>query len=115
MGDVTPCASCPWRRGARPERIPNFSAQKLVCDLDQTRGDGDAFRPIMACHLSTDGDERPCIDYVNSTDGYANLAVRMMVVRGELNMAAVGAACADLDLVDDYDQMRDNLMGDINR
>lgn len=78
----TPCPSCPWRREADPtgDDIPGFDlprARRLV----STVGDDDWFRPIMACHGSTEGKDTPCVGYLY-VEGYRNLAVRMQAIDG---------------------------------
>ncbi len=72
--------------------------------LSNTVGHGDAFRPIMACHFSACGAETPCIGYV-AQEGYSNLAVRMAVIRGDLNLRAIDDACRELDLWESFDEM----------
>lgn len=101
-GCVAPCGSCPWRRGADPARIPNFDALRADTSLRRVAGAGDAFRPIMACHLSTGGGEVPCVGYVVSDDGYSNLAVRVAAIDGAVDLVAMRAACEDLELHDSF-------------
>ena len=38
-------------------------------------------------------------------EGWSNLSIRMMVIRGDLDMAAIMDACADLELWPDFDTM----------
>lgn len=104
---TTPCATCPWRRGADPDDIPNFNSDKAR-NLRCTVGDGDRFRQVMACHHSEEGDERPCIGYV-AVEGYSNLNVRMMALRGTLDLRAIADGAETLDLYDSFDEMLDNL------
>ena len=72
-------------------------------------GSGDAFRPVMACHLSDEGGDRPCAGYVVSADGWANLAVRVAAITGELDLTAVRDACDGLELHGTFDEMLDAL------
>ena len=58
----------------------------------------------VACHYSEEGEEEPCIGYV-AQEGWSNLSIRMMVIRGDLDMAAIMDACADLELWPDFDTM----------
>lgn len=111
MGDtshLTPCGSCPWRRGATPEAIPSYDRGK-ACDLSSTVGDSDDFRPIMACHLSEDGAERPCAGYI-AAEGYSNLAVRLATIAGRIDLIGTEEACAGLDLYDSFAAMQGNLL-----
>jgi hypothetical protein len=107
MADGAPCASCPWRIGSTSVRIPGFDEDKATCSLPSVADPGeDGFRPVMACHLSTlDGNDRPCIGYVLSDDGYANLAVRLAVVTGDFDLAAMQAGADGLDLYSTFDEM----------
>lgn len=101
---LTPCPCCPWRRDhAGGVGIPNFSIDKAR-DLANAVGDHDAFRPIMACHLSPDGTETPCRGYL-AKHGWSNLAVRMMAIRGDIDLAGIAAAADGTDLHDTFDEM----------
>lgn len=63
MSNLLPCATCPWRIDQKASSIPLFNHTK-ACDLRATVGDGDAMRPIMACHGSTEGLPRACNGYL---------------------------------------------------
>ena len=90
------CPGCPWRLDVEPGggAIPGFSID-LMRGLANTVGDGDAFRPIMACHHSRDGAERPCGGYL-AVEGYSNLAVRLAVANGRIPSDALGPEAHDL-------------------
>lgn len=104
-----PCKTCPWWVGSDPGQIPNFRME-LARDLAVTTcGSDDQFRPIMACHGSTEEDNRPCIGYVQSDDGWRNLAVRMSAITNRIDMAGIQDDCADLDLYDTYADALDNM------
>lgn len=105
MTDLAPCSSCPWRRGATPDRIPAFDEEKATCSLPACVGDEDAFRPIMACHLSTDGDDRPCIGYLAGEESYGNLMARLHVARTGIDWARLWELHDDWDLYDTFDEM----------
>lgn len=97
-----PCATCPFRRGSTATAIPRFRielARKLLVDCC---GVGDDFRSVMACHGSTDTEVTPCIGYLASNDGYANLRVRVMAMDDQLDLRAVWRDCEGLDLFADY-------------
>lgn len=103
---VVPCSTCPWRRESTPGGvdIPGFDMDKMRA-LACTVGDGtDDFRKIMACHGSDDGNDRPCTGYLHR-HGYSNLNVRIAAARGEIDMPAVQAACASLDLFESFYEM----------
>lgn len=102
---TAPCGSCPWRRGAKSESIPNFDSNRATCSLPQVAGDTDGFRPIMACHLSDEGGDRPCVGYVVSDDGWRNLTVRMAVIDGRIDLDAMREAAEWIDLYSTFEEM----------
>lgn len=100
-----PCATCPWRKTSTVggADIPHFDID-LMRGLSNTVGEGDAIRPIMACHGSACGAETACIGYVH-VEGYSNIAVRLAAAQGSLDFRAIDAACAPLDLWESFDVM----------
>lgn len=102
---MTPCPTCPWRRSSTVGGfdIPGFDIE-MMRGLSNTVGDGDAIRPIMACHGSACGAERACVGYV-AMEGWTNIAVRLAVIRGDLDMNAIAEACAPLDLWPSFGEM----------
>lgn len=104
MPDV-PCPTCPWRRSSTVggADIPGFDLDKMR-GLASTVGEGDDFRVIFACHYSTCGADAPCIGYV-AVEGYSNLTVRVMAIRGALDLQAIWKACEPLDLWPSFHEM----------
>lgn len=101
---LVPCATCPWRRdSAGGSAIPGFDIEKAR-GLANTVGHGDDFRPIMACHGSTEGDERPCVGYL-AREGWTNHAVRVAAIDGRVPLDRIMDACDGIDLHDDFDSM----------
>lgn len=100
-----PCVTCPWRRSSTVggADIPRFDID-MMRGLRNTVGDGDDFRPIMACHYSACGAETPCVGYV-AQEGWSNLAVRLMALDGRIDIAAVLEACVELDLWPSFAEM----------
>jgi hypothetical protein len=101
-----PCATCPWRVASDPADIPGFSIQ-MARDLRSTVGEGDGFRQVMACHYSGLGAEAPmmpCRGYL-ARHGWSNINVRIMVSRHGLDLRAIEAACAGMELYADFDAM----------
>ena len=76
----TPCPTCPWRVGQDAATIPHYDQDQAV-ELLNTVGEGDTFRPIMACHGSTDAKPRICKGYLAQA-GWTNIAVRLMIAQG---------------------------------
>ena len=105
MNATVPCPTCPWRKSSTigGADIPRFDIE-LMRGLSNTVGEGDAFRTIMACHYSACGAESACIGYV-AQEGYSNLAVRVMALRGALDLPAIMDACAPLDLWPTFGEM----------
>lgn len=106
---TVPCATCPWRKGSDVNLIPGFSMELARSLLETTCGDEDDWRSVMACHGSTEEDNRPCIGYVQSDDGWRNLAVRMSAITNRIDLAGIRDDCADLDLYDTYADALDNM------
>lgn len=89
---LLPCASCPWRVDQRASAIPNYSHKK-ACGLLNTIGHGDGFRPIMACHGSTEGNNRACNGYL-AREGWSNINVRILLAKKKVeNPDRVMEAC----------------------
>lgn len=88
-----PCSTCPWRLDQTAATIPNYR-HDLACGLTSTVGKGDAFRPIMACHHSTDESMVPCNGYL-AREGWSNIRVRLEVIGGRMPRPDdVADACA---------------------
>ena len=104
---LIPCPTCPWRKSSTVggADIPNFDLD-LMRGLSNTVGRGDGFRPIMACHYSACGAETPCIGYV-AREGWSNLGVRIMAMRGDVDIAGIVEACEPLDLWGSFHEMLD--------
>jgi len=93
-----PCNTCPWRKSSTVggADIPNFKID-LMRNLCNTVGPGDDFRPIMACHGSACGAERPCVGYV-AVEGMTNFNVRMVALADRIDIASITEACPSIDL-----------------
>lgn len=77
-------------------------------------GEGDGFRPIMACHHSTDESMHACKGYL-AQEGWSNLNVRILLSRGAmLNPMAVLEACEThgVELEPDYPAVLRKLTGE---
>lgn len=100
-----PCCTCPWRKSSTigGADIPNFNLE-MMRGLSNTVGNGDAFRPIMACHYSACGAESACIGYV-AVEGSENISVRLMAIKGELDLSGIAKECEELDLWESFAEM----------
>ncbi|MGL5923756.1 DUF6283 family protein [Chroococcidiopsis sp.] len=82
LPQVKQCASCPWKQGSKLSDIPNYSSelhQNLV-DTIAVPGELNLDEPlkIMACHHSTEGDDRHCIGWLHNQQGIGNnIGVRL--------------------------------------
>ena len=72
--------------------------------LQGTVGREDGFRPIMACHHSQPGAETACIGYV-AVEGWRNLNVRVLAMRGRIDLPGIQAATEGLDLWESFEAM----------
>lgn len=102
---TAPCPSCPWRVSSTVGGgdIPGFSID-LMRSLSNTVGPDDGFRPVMACHGSPEGGDRPCVGYL-AVEGWSNLAVRVMAIQGRVDMHAVDEGSAGLELWGSFGEM----------
>ncbi len=109
---LLPCATCPWRVDQDASVIPNYNHDK-ACNLTNTVGDCDGFRPIMACHGSLEGEEIACKGYLAHA-GWTNINVRILVAKKKLpNPDKVLDACeaAGIELHPDYASVLRKLAG----
>jgi hypothetical protein len=91
---LLPCATCPWIVDKDATTIPRYNHAK-ACGLLNTVGCDDAFRPIMACHHSTEAEPFACNGYLAQV-GWSNLNVRRLAAKGQIaNPDRVAEACAE--------------------
>ncbi|MEX3952717.1 DUF6283 family protein [Paraburkholderia sp. EG287B] len=112
-----PCASCPWRHTAGAEDIPNFDlalAEKLADTCPDDRGMGPDFGASMfACHQSREGEEFACAGWLAKV-GHHHPAVRLAVVSGRLDSAALEPGVDWPELHDSYREVLDKLRATSN-
>ena len=107
---LVPCATCPWRVEKGADTIPLYS-QDAALALRNTVGDGDAMRPIMACHHSQYKTPISCRGYLAQV-GYTNISVRILLAKGKLpNLDRIAQAIkkAGIKLHRNYGEMMDKL------
>jgi hypothetical protein len=109
MASSAPCSTCPWRKSSTlgGYDIPGFGLELmrgLSCTVSPRGTRTDEFRTIMACHGSPEGADQICRGYVY-VEGWTNLSVRIMAMRGEIDMDAIEHACADIELWDNFHDM----------
>lgn len=112
---LLPCKTCPWRVDSDVWAIPGYVPEKAAGLLrTASMGEGDAFRPIMACHNSTDDKMHTCKGYL-AREGWSNLNVRLLLSRGQIeNPSAVLEACEThtVTLEPDYPTVLEKLSND---
>lgn len=83
------CEKCPWRKSTDPQDIPNGYSEALHRDLKSTiaePGRLGSLGPMMACHESPPGQERPCVGWLANQLGPGNnLPLRLAVMAGKVN------------------------------
>jgi hypothetical protein len=102
--------TCPWRVDQDASVIPAYCQAKAE-GLLGTVGRGDAFRPVMACHNSSEKRMIACKGYV-AQEGYSNLNVRLLAIKGHIpSPAAIADACYELglELEQDYETVLEKL------
>lgn len=83
------CNLCPWKVSTNPHDIPDgydvAKHQNLACTIAGEDGNlskiGQGVLRMMACHHSFEGEEEPCIGYLNNQLGVGNnilLRIQMM-------------------------------------
>lgn len=81
---TTVCDQCPWRKDA-PHGL--FSRERFDA-MRTTVGDGDAIRPIFACHKAPEGHETACVGYL-MVCGWTNIVVRVAAAMGRVDPKAL--------------------------
>jgi hypothetical protein len=91
------CEKCPWKVGVDPYDIPNgYERENHVKLRDTVAQPGDDIndeRPMMACHETEMGKEKPCVGWiVNQLGPGHNLRLRLAVNHGKFDadVVAVG-------------------------
>lgn len=112
-----PCTSCPWRRVASADDIPNFDlelAEKLADTCPDHRGMGPDFgAPVFACHQSRDGEEFACAGWLAKV-GHRHPAVRLAVMSRRLDPAALEPGESWPELHEDYQEVLEKLRASSN-
>lgn len=90
------CEKCPWKKGVNPRTIPHGYSPRRHRKLRATIREGtESIQdcPIMACHETTDGQEKPCVGYLVHQLGRGNnLGLRIRVIMGSIdaNVRVIG-------------------------
>ncbi|WP_369679365.1 DUF6283 family protein [Burkholderia ubonensis] len=107
-----PCPSCPWRLNATAGDIPNFDltlAENLAATCPDRRGMGPDFgASVFACHQSREGSEFACAGWLAKV-GHRHPSVRLAIMTGRLDPAALAPGNDWPALHDDYGQVLEKL------
>ncbi len=79
------CASCPWRKGARPEAMPGGFDVEHAASLQGSCEGSDAFgEALLTCHC--DDDNRLCAGWLQQQqrDGVPHLGLRFAIIAGRV-------------------------------
>lgn len=104
-----PCISCPWRKEATADDIPNFKLE-LAEGLVHCQS-GRLGAPIFACHLSKVDQEFPCAGWLVA-HGRESIAVRLQIIQNMLDPEALKPGENWPELHANYDEMMDKLRGE---
>jgi hypothetical protein len=107
-----PCASCPWRREASADGIPNFNmalAEKLAGTCPDHQGMGpDVGASMFACHQSNQGEEFACAGWLAQV-GERHPMVRLAVLSGRLDPKALEPGKEWPELHENYQEVLEKL------
>lgn len=104
-----PCASCPWRLDTHADQIPNFDLTKAENLLNTTTGE--LMAPMMACHMSQEGDEFVCAGWL-ARHGRDSIFAWIAVIEGRLPAAALDPKPGWPAIHDTYQDVLDKLRAD---
>lgn len=83
-GTVT-CDECPFLKSVP---VGHFPPERFESLAGTSLGE-DGWKPIFACHKSTEGSDVACVGYVLSDGGHTNFAVRIAAIQGRFDPGAL--------------------------
>lgn len=99
-----PCAECPWRRDVAPNMFGRDRFEALAATSGSPGREVEVGGPMFACHKSPEGAEEACAGWL-AVAGREHLGVRLAVVQGRLDPAALAPREGWPALFDSYDAM----------
>lgn len=99
-----PCGECPWRRDQPPGRFPPERYEALRCTSASADGSAPLGSPMFACHKTAEGKEIACAGWL-AVEGADHVGVRLAVVLGDLDPAALEPQPDWPDLIESYDEL----------
>ena len=101
-----PCDECPWRRDTPPGRFETCRYEALAVTAGTPGAEAALDAPMFACHKTPDGGDRACAGWL-AVAGYEHLGVRLAVVTGALDVAALAPGDGWPALFGSYAEMAD--------
>ncbi len=95
-----PCSECPWRTDAQPQK---FAAERYEA-LQATSNQSGLYAPLFACHMTKEGREQACAGWL-AVAGVEHLGVRLALIQGRLDPAALRPGPGWPDLHDSYEAL----------
>ncbi|MGV9869741.1 DUF6283 family protein [Rhodococcus koreensis] len=99
-----PCAECPWRRDVAPGMFGRERFDALASTSGRPGHEAAVDAAMFACHKSAEGEEEACAGWL-AVAGVEHLGVRLSVIRGRLDPAALARGDGWPDLFDSYAEM----------
>jgi uncharacterized protein DUF6283 len=99
-----PCDECPFRRDALPGRFPACRYEALTATAGTPGHEAPFDAPMFACHKTPDGQERACAGWL-AVAGFAHLGVRLAVLTGRLDPAALAPGQGWPELYGSYQEV----------
>lgn len=99
-----PCGQCPWRRDQPAGRFPAERYAALRNTSADEDGSAPLGAPLFACHKTCEGREIACAGWL-AVEGAGHVRVRLAVVQGDLDEAALAPGADWPALFGSFDEM----------
>ncbi len=99
-----PCPECPWRRDTPPGQFEGCRYDLLRATSGAPGAEAGLGAPMFACHLAPLGGEYACAGWLAAV-GYEHLGVRLAVITGRLDPAALEPGPGWPELFRSYEEM----------
>lgn len=109
-----PCENCPWRLDVEPGEFAASRYEELRATAPGPNGESVLLgEPMFACHKSREDEEFTCAGWL-AVCGADHVAVRLLVIRGEMDASVLSTGDDWPELYSSYEEMAE-AMGDPNR
>ncbi|WP_350246493.1 DUF6283 family protein [Rhodococcus sp. D-6] len=99
-----PCVECPWRRDVAAGKFGRDRFDALAGTAGGPGCEAGVGAPMFVCHKSREGSDKACAGWL-ATVGADHLGVRIAVVRGDLDPAALQPGEGWPLLFDSFEEM----------